>query len=420
MRNILTVCVIARNEEAWLPQCLSSAADLGASLVVADTASSDRTAEVARAYTDRVVTIPWTKDFAAARNRALAEADTPWVLMLDADERLSSIDPQLVADILPKLDLDGVAVPVLFYGGPMLLQLMRRPRLFRREGARYVERIAEELRLPGSRWSLFPQPQLLEIHNHGHFVPGLARRSCLNHNLSLLDDALAEGADPQRRTQLLSQAAGGWLRMGSFPQAANAFRSAVQQAPADSALRTACSLGQLEALVGMERFEEAADHAVKLLEKHPELKVAWGRKAYALNKLGRHDEAREAVLSGLAAESFLTWMEAEDAGIAQALWYDLGLTLQQLGELPGAVYAFMKLKEEAPDWRGPVPIDRLVLRLLVESGAMGEADLLFRQLTARSPAAEPALLEDFTELGHPEFALDLLYPKQPTKVEVLQ
>jgi tetratricopeptide (TPR) repeat protein len=420
MHDLLTVCVIARNEEAWLSDCLASVAPLGASLVVVDTSSMDRTAEIARAHTDRVVTAPWTEDFAAARNRVLEEVETPWVLMLDADERLSSADPHLVAEVLRELDLDGVALPVLFYDGPVLLQLMRQPRLFRREGARYAGRVGENLKLPGSRWSFFPRPELLEIHNHGHFGPGHAQRGSANRNLSMLEDELKRVEEPEHRTHILWQIAGEWLRIDDYPQAANIFHLIVRNLPADAALRAPCFLGLLDALVGMARFAELLEQADRLLSDYPELKVAWGRKAYALNKLGRPAEAKEAILKGLAATSHLTWMKGEDAGIIPAMWYDLGMTLQQLGEFPGAMYAFMKLKEEASDWQGPIPVDRLVLRLLVEAGAMGEAELLFREMSARNPQAEPALLEDFGELGHPDFALDLMYPDKSAKVEVLQ
>ena len=36
----------------------------------------------------RVVSIPWENDFAKARNLALKEVHTDWVLFLDADEQL--------------------------------------------------------------------------------------------------------------------------------------------------------------------------------------------------------------------------------------------------------------------------------------------------------------------------------------------
>lgn len=84
----LTVCLIARNEERFLGQCLQSVRELADQIVVIDTGSTDRTVEIARAHGAEVHAFAWCDDFSAARNRALEHARGDWVLMLDADEVL--------------------------------------------------------------------------------------------------------------------------------------------------------------------------------------------------------------------------------------------------------------------------------------------------------------------------------------------
>lgn len=84
---MLTVCVIARDEEDRLARCLGSAPTGAERLVVVDASTTDRTAEVARREGARVVIAPWP-GHVAQKNRALALATTPWVLSLDADEWL--------------------------------------------------------------------------------------------------------------------------------------------------------------------------------------------------------------------------------------------------------------------------------------------------------------------------------------------
>ncbi|BDG07073.1 tetratricopeptide repeat-containing glycosyltransferase [Anaeromyxobacter paludicola] len=86
---LLTLCVIARDEEAMLEGCLASARDAVDEVVLVDTGSRDRTAALARAAGARVLEQPWADDFSAPRNLALAEARGDWVLQLDADERLA-------------------------------------------------------------------------------------------------------------------------------------------------------------------------------------------------------------------------------------------------------------------------------------------------------------------------------------------
>ncbi|MBK8801957.1 MAG: glycosyltransferase family 2 protein [Fibrobacteres bacterium] len=80
--------MIAKNEEANLPDLLRSAAPLGAHLVVVDTGSTDRTRQIAVAAGAQLVEWAWRSDFAAARNVSLDHAKAPWVLWLDADDRL--------------------------------------------------------------------------------------------------------------------------------------------------------------------------------------------------------------------------------------------------------------------------------------------------------------------------------------------
>jgi glycosyltransferase involved in cell wall biosynthesis len=82
----LSVAVITLNEEERLRACLESVvwAD---EIVVVDAGSSDKTAAIAREFTDRVLFHAWT-GYGAQKNFALAQCAGDWVLSLDADERV--------------------------------------------------------------------------------------------------------------------------------------------------------------------------------------------------------------------------------------------------------------------------------------------------------------------------------------------
>jgi hypothetical protein len=84
--------LIARDEEAVLDRCLTSLRGLVDEIVVVDTGSTDRTADIARAHGATVGHFAWTNDFAAARNHALELATTPWRLVIDADEWIAERD----------------------------------------------------------------------------------------------------------------------------------------------------------------------------------------------------------------------------------------------------------------------------------------------------------------------------------------
>ncbi len=88
----LSVCIIAKNEEKMLPGCLESVKGCADEIILADTGSTDRTKEIAAGYGCRIIDYKWRDDFAHARNTALNEARYPYILSIDADERLRNPD----------------------------------------------------------------------------------------------------------------------------------------------------------------------------------------------------------------------------------------------------------------------------------------------------------------------------------------
>ena len=95
----LSICMIVKNEETNLPGLLESIAPLDAELVVVDTGSTDATVDIARKAGAKIVEWAWRGDFAAARNVSLEHATRPWILWMDADDRLPA------ASIAPLRDL---------------------------------------------------------------------------------------------------------------------------------------------------------------------------------------------------------------------------------------------------------------------------------------------------------------------------
>ncbi len=153
-------CIIARDEERRLPAALASVAFCD-EVVVVDSGSRDRTAELARAAGARVVERPW-RGFGAQRNIAIDSTGADWILEIDADERVT---PRLRAEIEAFLaeapeDVDICAVPLrdLLLGGrlgPSAKYPKYRLRLFRRGRYRHDEqvRVHEGLWALGRTWA---------------------------------------------------------------------------------------------------------------------------------------------------------------------------------------------------------------------------------------------------------------------------
>jgi glycosyltransferase involved in cell wall biosynthesis len=84
----LSACIITKNEEDRLGDCLASLRFCD-EIVVVDSHSTDRTREVATAAGARVIERDWP-GHVAQKEFTVRQATHDWVLCLDADERLST------------------------------------------------------------------------------------------------------------------------------------------------------------------------------------------------------------------------------------------------------------------------------------------------------------------------------------------
>lgn len=98
--KLISLCMIVRNEEKYLEQCLKSVAGLVDEIVIVDTGSTDSTKAIALKYTDKVYDFPWCNDFSAARNYSISKANCEYILVLDGDEKLEEIDRNQIEMLL--------------------------------------------------------------------------------------------------------------------------------------------------------------------------------------------------------------------------------------------------------------------------------------------------------------------------------
>jgi glycosyltransferase involved in cell wall biosynthesis len=82
----LSVAIITKNEVANLPGCLESVS-FARQIVVVDSGSDDGTPEIARGFGCDVFIEDW-KGFGRQKQAAIDRCREPWVLVLDADERI--------------------------------------------------------------------------------------------------------------------------------------------------------------------------------------------------------------------------------------------------------------------------------------------------------------------------------------------
>ena len=115
-RANISLCMIVKNEERVLNQCLASAKPFFNEVIVVDTGSTDRTKEIAREHGVILIESTWPDSFAAARNESLSHATGDWIFWLDADDILPLQSGEAVLDAAIHADpnITAFIVPVQF------------------------------------------------------------------------------------------------------------------------------------------------------------------------------------------------------------------------------------------------------------------------------------------------------------------
>lgn len=154
MKDKISVVIIARNEESEIAACLESVA-WADEIVLVDSGSTDRTVEIARGFTERVESHPF-EGFTAQKQHATDLAAGPWILNVDADERVTPKLRREIEMIIESPDAsDGYTLPRLTsYAGAFVRHAWypdRKLRLFRKSKGRWAGgAVHEGMRVDGT------------------------------------------------------------------------------------------------------------------------------------------------------------------------------------------------------------------------------------------------------------------------------
>jgi len=195
----VSVCMIVRDEEKQIGECLKSVADLAHEIIVLDTGSKDATREKAAAFGAKVIESNWNDHFGEARNHSLEPARGDWLLILDADETL---DRESIQTLKKEIQSQGV----IAYRLPLVNQGIHErgnnyvPRLLRNApGLFFVGRIHEEIfssmELLRRRWNLDCRLGQSLINHYGYTEEQVNEKQKKKRNLKLLEKAVIETPD---------------------------------------------------------------------------------------------------------------------------------------------------------------------------------------------------------------------------------
>jgi GT2 family glycosyltransferase/glycosyltransferase involved in cell wall biosynthesis/Tfp pilus assembly protein PilF len=262
----LSVCLIVKNEEQFLEQCLQSIRDVAHQIVVVDTGSTDRTVEIAKKFKAEVYFFPWRDDFSAARNEALKHVTGDWVLTMDADEELVREHKRTILEEMQTPEVIGYRLPISNHGraeegcGYVPRLCRNAPGLF--FVGRVHEQIFSALETRGKEWGLENRLGRTALLHHGYSEGVVVSRDKIARNLRLLRLAVEElPGEPNLIMNLGLEL----IRSGEREAGLEKYREAldlVSELPPGGITPEFCEslLTQLTSnLLGVERFSEIVD-----------------------------------------------------------------------------------------------------------------------------------------------------------------
>ena len=189
----ISLCMIVKNEEVNLANCLNCAKEFADEIIIIDTGSEDKTKKIARKFTDKIYDFAWVDDFAAARNFAFSKAGMEYQMWLDADdiieqEEIAKIN-QLKKNLDPATDIVTMQYATSFDENRRPAFTYTRGRWFKRsKGFAWVDPVHEYIPLYGKIFN----SDIMISHNKSK---GYAGR-----NLKIYEKMIASGKELSPRS----------------------------------------------------------------------------------------------------------------------------------------------------------------------------------------------------------------------------
>lgn len=196
----ISVCIIAKNEEKYIEDCLKKLQPYGFEIVVTDTGSTDRTREIAEKYADKVLDFEWINDFSAARNFCASQASNNWVLALDCDEYMESVDLRILRVQMQQKPKQVGVIRMkniqLRDGDELGYSVDDLPRLYNRNFYMYDKPIHEQIvakKNDSDQLEGFLMP--MEVIHHGYAITGDDMVKKQERNLEILYEGIKSEPD---------------------------------------------------------------------------------------------------------------------------------------------------------------------------------------------------------------------------------
>ena len=335
--------MIVKNEEQYLANSLKSVQALVDEMIIIDTGSTDKTAEIAQSLNAKVYNFPWNGNFSDARNFSLNKASGDWILILDGDEELVQEDQQKIKDLIQTKSADAYYLKVYSYFGnksetekllDARVSLFKNNKKFRYRGAIHEEIISSinEFGKSGIKFSD------ISIIHYGYLDEVVELKNKTKRNKDII---IQEINKDKKNTFLQYALATEYLQDENYQQAQQLLTDVVNKWSfshpnySDAVYKLSLSLKELK------EYEKCNILLIKSIELFPDYTDLYYSKGSLEMELGKWDLAEDSFIKcidlGPPANSYYSF---DGVGTFRA-WYALGLIYEVNKQTDKAINAYL-------------------------------------------------------------------------------
>ena len=295
----LSVCMIVKNEEKMLHDCLASIHDVASEIIIVDTGSEDASIAIAERFGGQVIQAKWADDFSSARNIALDRARFKYILSIDADERV--VNPEMLLWTLKNWDdnAGGYVVELTseaarndgsrdVYVGYLLRLFVNSPNV------RFYGRIHEQIIDSITNQGLSIRGSNIKFNHLGYALSASSMREKQFRNLRLLDMEILQNP---KNGEAFYHRAKTYLALGEAEKAEFDVIDAIKNISKDGATHPqALNFGGIIAF-RLGEYQKALDRAKQSLAIVPNQSFANFILGETYSTYGEHSEAVKAYLN---------------------------------------------------------------------------------------------------------------------------
>lgn len=225
---MISLCMIVKNEEKNIANCLNSVKDIIDEIIIVDTGSSDKTKEIVSKFTKNIYDYKWQNDFGSARNYSLSKASNDWILVLDGDENIVGYDKESVLNFIKLSSVDSIGRIKIFNKsdsqGEVKTYIERVNRLFNKKYYKY-EGIVHEQLVPINNLIGKMIPIDIEVEHIGYTSEIINSTNKIERNITLLKEMLLKAP---KDIYILYQLGKTYYMSGEYKKACNYFKEATE------------------------------------------------------------------------------------------------------------------------------------------------------------------------------------------------